>query len=340
MTDLALPLPIYETAKQVGSLLGWDFAYPSSNANTGREGEGEDEDEEEQEGKRREVKRVRIIDFPEAQLIAVLVVAVKLLYPVDGVVRYPEHADEPAAAVLDWNVWSKATEDYEKAVAKQSKKKTGRSMSYEEAMKVSEDDVLGLSEEMLDTYLEWYGSTWTDKDDTVMGRSRDKEFRSYLLDTFPVDDPSESAGQQEVQSGEEAGEEDLAREKAKMRRMKKVMEGMVPRNAVPDNEKGDEQEQVLRPGMGYSRYKSKQELAGHAKDFYEAAANFIGFDLDMLIRAVFLTELKLEKWMVEETKKESIREGKGKERDKGPGRYDRAAAKRRRQRWRESVIPG
>ncbi len=88
--------------------------------------------------------------------------------------------------------------------------------------------------------------------------------------------------------------------------------------------------------MAYIRYRSKADLTGHAKDFYKAAAKFIGFDLDMLVRTVFLTELKLEKWMVEEKKKESIREGKAKERDQ----LDRAAAKRRRQLWQELVIPG
>lgn len=331
MTDLALPLPVYQTAKRIGSLLGWDFAYPSPNADTRRERDGK---------KGVEWKRTRIVDFPEAQLIAVLVVAVKLLYPFDGVVRYPERADEPTAAVLDWDVWSKTTEDCEKAVAGQQKKRAGRLMGYEEAMKISEDDVLGLSEEMLDAYLEWYGSAWTDKDDSITERGRDKEFRRYLLDTFSVHDPSESAGHQEMQSGEETGEEELAIEKAKMRRVKKVMASMVPRNAVSDNEEGDEQGQVLRPGMGYRRYRSKGELTGHVKHFYEAAAKFVGFDLEMLIRAVFLTEVKLEKWMAEEKKNESIREGKGKEREKGPGQFDRAAAKRRRQLWRELAIPG
>jgi RNA polymerase I-specific transcription initiation factor RRN7 len=324
MTDLALPLPVYQAAKRLGSLLGWDFTYPSPTADTGRE---------------QERKRTRIVDFPEAQLVAVLVVAVKLLYPFDGVARFPERADEPAAVVLDWDVWSKVTGDYEKTVARQRQKRSGRSMSYEEAMKVSEDDVLGMSEDMLDAYLEWYGSAWTDKDDTVTERGRDKEFRRYLLNTFPVDDLSERVGQQEMQSEEEADEEDLAREKAKMRRVKKVMESMVPRNAVPDNDEGDGQGQLMRPGMGYRRYRSKNELTGYAKDFYGAAAKFIGFDLDMLIRAVFLTEVKLEKWMVEEKKKESIREGKGKEKEKGAGQSDRAASKRRRELWRELAIP-
>ena len=331
MTDLALPLPVYQAAKRVSTLLGWDFAYPSPNAYSSREEAGK-------EGGKR--KRTSIVDFPEAQLIAALVVAVKLLYPFDGVVRYPERADEPAAAVLDWDVWSKAMQDYEKAVAGQTKKGVGRSMSYEEAMKVSEDDVLGLSEEMLDAYLEWYGSTWIDKDDTIAESSRDKEFRRYLFDTFPVNSSSESAGRQKVQSEEEAGEEDLAKEKAKMRRVKKVMEGMVPRNAVPDDEEGNGQGQVLRPGMGYKRYRSKEELTGHAKDFYEAVAKFIGFDLDMLARAVFLTELKLEKWLAEEKREKHKREGKGKEREKGLGQSDRAATKRRRQLWQELAILG
>ena len=331
ITDLALPLPVYQTAKRVSGLLGWDFGYPPPKVDSERE-----EGMEEGQG-----KRSKIVDFPEARLVATLVVVVKLLYPFDGVERHPERSDEPAAAVLDWDVWSKAARDYEKAVERQMKKGTGQSMSYEDAMKVSEDDVLNLTEEKLDAYLEWYGKTWMNRDGPVTERSRDKEFRRYLLDTFPVDGPSESVEQQEMQSGEEAGEEDLAREKAKMRRVKRVMESMVPRYAVPENEEEDDgEEQVLRPGMGYRRYRSKEELAGHAKEFYEAVAKFVGFDLDMLIRAVFLTELKLEKWMVEEKKNERIRNGKGKEKEKGSGQPDRAAAKRRRQLWQEFAIPG
>ena len=44
----------------------------------------------------------RASDWPEARLMALVIVSTKLLFGLDGVPRTPKHATEPAAVGLKW----------------------------------------------------------------------------------------------------------------------------------------------------------------------------------------------------------------------------------------------
>jgi RNA polymerase I-specific transcription initiation factor RRN7 len=130
-------------------------------------------------------------------------------------------------------------------------------------------------------------------DEPVTERSRDADFRRYLLDTFPV----ERSGKEEIV------EDEQVKDKAKMKRLNEVISSMIPRRAISAQEEEEGMAKVLRPGEGYKRYRQVGDLPPIAKQFYEAVAKLVGFDLDMLIRAVFLTERTLEKWILNEKRK-------------------------------------
>lgn len=261
--DLGMPLPVYAAAKRIAEILGWGFEYPDPMKRRGR---------------------LRIVDFPEAQVAAVFVVAVKILYPFDGWVRHPHSAEELGSVGIDWGVWSEATTRYEKGIK-------GQRLGYEGAMRVTEEDVQGMSEERIDEYLDWYRGSYMNELN-VTERSREAEFRKYLLQTFPVE-----------RNGKESGEkDDEAMEEAKVERLNRVVSSMVPREVVAD--KDEDRASVLRPGQGYKRYRKVEDMLPVAKQFFEAAAKLVGFDLNMLMKAVFLTEVKLETWMVKEKWKE------------------------------------
>ena len=66
LKELALPLELYDATIKLGDLLEYDFALHAEDKG-----------------------RVSIRHLPEAQLIACLVVCVKLIYPFDGVSRFP-----------------------------------------------------------------------------------------------------------------------------------------------------------------------------------------------------------------------------------------------------------
>jgi len=257
VADLALPLPAFAAARALPHLLGWAFGWP--------EGGG--------------ARRARVVDYPDARLAGVLVVAVKLLYPFEGGERCVAGAAEMAAAVVDWSVWGERVR--------------GPS-GYEWAMGVREEDVLGMSGEQVDEYLDWYAESYMN-DERVVERGKQADFRRYLLETFPVE-----------KSGKDGGEEDQQRmEKAKMKRLNKVISTMKVQPIVTDEQEEKGLSKILRPGENYKRYRNAEELPLHAKKFYEAVAKWVGFDLNMLINAVFLTEIALEKWMNKEKQKEN-----------------------------------
>lgn len=267
IVDLGLPLPVYHAAKRIAEIVGWEFKYPDQ---------------------KRVTTRLRIVDFPEAQLVGAFVVAVKLLYPFDGVERVPHGRGELGAVVLDWEKWSSATEKFDRKVEKTMEGRLG----YEDAMRVTEDDVLGMSDEKIDEYLDWYAKSYMN-DQPVTERSREADFRRYLLDTFPV----------ERSRKEEIVEDEQVKDKAKMKRLNEVISSMIPRQAISAQEEEEGMAKVLRPGEGYKRYRKVEDLPPIVKQFYAAVAKLVGFDLDMLIRAVFLTEVTLEKWILNEKRK-------------------------------------
>ncbi|CUS09105.1 unnamed protein product [Tuber aestivum] len=49
--------------------------------------------------------RKRVTNWPEARLMALLIISTKLLYGLDGVRRVPKSVAEPAAAGLKWEAW-------------------------------------------------------------------------------------------------------------------------------------------------------------------------------------------------------------------------------------------
>lgn len=99
----------------------------------------------------------RSLSFPEAQLLALIVVATKLMFPFTKTKGFPVSATEPAAQVLDWNVWNAAQKHFEK-----KSKENGRLAKGKEVT-INDGHVFHLTGQQMDDYLDWYEKTWIDK---------------------------------------------------------------------------------------------------------------------------------------------------------------------------------
>lgn len=258
--ELALPTEVYPTVQRLASLLSYDFAYLR--------------DEQK--------KKLRIIDFPEAQLISTIVIAVKLLYPLDGVKRYPSSAQDPSTAILNWGAWVQARQEYEDQV------RDGGKPLYEDAAKVSEMDVLKMTDAKIDDYLDYFDKTWTV--DAPHMRDKDADFRTALMDMFPVGPRTSTHF-------------NLNYTELKSQKVKAVQRALKARRVVTREQERSLEKKVVRPGSLYRRYRLATELDGHAKAFYTAAADYAGLDLQSVVRAVHLAEQKLqvlkEEWEIE-----------------------------------------
>ncbi|TIA36597.1 hypothetical protein D6C79_08272 [Aureobasidium pullulans] len=266
--NLALPLEVYSATLRLAKLLDITFVYDVQVKRS---------------------SRYRIVQYAEARLMGVLVVATKLLFPLDNVKRYPKNPTELSALSMDWSTWSKARVGYNETI------KSATPLGYQEAMQVQEKDVLDMSEDKLDEYMDWYGSVFAEENVREKGRvGKEAEFRRALLRFFPVERIiQESPDAMILDKEAETVPED--------ERLKKVQSSLRPARIKADV--ASTENKVNRPGNSYKRYRNAGELEGYAREFYEEAAGLAGLPLSSLVKCVFILERRLEIWESGERKK-------------------------------------
>lgn len=100
--------------------------------------------------------RFKHLVLPEAQMMALVVIATKLFYPFDDVKRYPTSVREPAAQVIDWKLWAQAQRRFENRAT------AGGRIGKGNEILVNENDVLKMTPQQLDEYMDWYEKSWLD----------------------------------------------------------------------------------------------------------------------------------------------------------------------------------
>jgi RNA polymerase I-specific transcription initiation factor RRN7 len=101
-------------------------------------------------------KRDKCLAFPEAQMVALVIVAAKLISPFDELKRYPTSAQDPAVQVIDWGHWARVQKEFDERATED-----GRAGKAEEIL-VTERDVLDMTKDQLDKYMDWYENNWLD----------------------------------------------------------------------------------------------------------------------------------------------------------------------------------
>ena len=104
----------------------------------------------------------RKIMFPETKLMSLLIIAVKLSQTIDRPGCRPRTGAEPAALVIDWNVWQQ--ELRQTNLNRQSR-------SLVDKINVTEDHALNMNGQQLDQYLDWYERTWAETTQTACKKS-------------------------------------------------------------------------------------------------------------------------------------------------------------------------
>lgn len=110
-------------------------------------------------------------NYPEAQLVGLIVVATKLIFPFSIAKGFPSVPTEPAAQLIDWNLWRAAQKQFESL-----DNLPGR-LSKGQEIKVNEGNVFHMTEGQLDDYLDWYQDMWLDQKKGELGYSRGFKFK-------------------------------------------------------------------------------------------------------------------------------------------------------------------
>ncbi|KAL1957447.1 hypothetical protein VTO42DRAFT_6015 [Malbranchea cinnamomea] len=239
--QLALPLEVFPAVRHLQSLIGYTFSFSDSI-----------------------VGRFHRIYLPEVQLISLVVIVTKLLYPLDDVKRYPYSWKDPAAQAMNWDTWVRTQTEFEE------KGRRGERLRKGEAISVSESDAFRMAPQQLDDYMDWYEKMWIDK-----------QISNSFADMFPTDRID----------GSNINDQDDDEENAISEKLRVVLSNLKIRKAVAKDPASPE---FFRPGDRYKRYRSENELHGKAKALYQAAAKIAGTSLRTLVLAVYMTERKFQ----------------------------------------------
>ncbi|KAH7071933.1 hypothetical protein BKA63DRAFT_60432 [Paraphoma chrysanthemicola] len=227
--------------------------------------------------------------MPEAQLIGCLIVCVKLFYPFDKYRRYLNSPSEPAATVLDWKKWC---EHMKTARLEQQQGRPG--FTTQELTELQESDVFDMRPDQLDQYLDFYAESFLDNAEIQRTKEGD-EFRNALYGMFPIEGKERNPS---VKLG------DVSSLERTLETVKAVHSDMKTRDVV------SEEQAALSPGQMYPIWKQLEDMPKRSVLFYEEAARLSGLSMDMLVKAVFFTEARIEKWRRKQRSEERPRRGK------------------------------
>ena len=233
-------------------------------------------------------RQQRVSGHPEMMLLSLIVIAVKLLYPFDDKERLAESLKDPTILTFDWALWLEAREQQNSLLNGLEHLPRGSEIN------VTETDVMQMSGEQLDDYLDWYERTWVDDE---RAEQKPRGLAKPLLEMFP-------AGRQDGSTPRpyDYRHETEKRQQSRDQRMIQVMREVKVRNVVSDGQ--EERESTRGIGSFYKRYRHIDELTLHAKAFHEATALLVGIKLETLLIAVLQTERKLTVWREEQLKAE------------------------------------
>ncbi|KAM0712485.1 hypothetical protein Q7P37_011581 [Cladosporium fusiforme] len=286
MQDLALPIEVYSATQRLARILHIDFTLqPGEQTGLGF------------------ISRSQVLRYPEAQLMALLVVSVKLFFPIDDIDRHPVSANDLSVLQMDWSAWVATHNSVSNPDDPQHETPTPH-MTFPEAFNISEPDCLAMGDEELDRYLDWYEENLASENVREQGRAgRDADFRRTLMRMFPTQSSRPTAtsslhsrGEAENEGNGEGEDTSLARQASDTtQRLRQVQQALRPKKIAVSAGQNEQDEGVARTGSFYRRHREAKDLEGPTRLLYTKAADLAGISLQNMTKAVFLTERKLQK---------------------------------------------
>lgn len=230
--------------------------------------------------------------MPETKLLALLVVAVKLFHPFDSLNRQLKSPFELGVFSMDWDVWNESRSKYAKKASSPHKLERGKEML------VNAQDVMQMSGEQLDEYLDWCEKTWVDENHEPKKRGVPEQ----LLEMFPT---GRADGSSPVKV--DFNEENRAKEEFIEENLRTIQKSLQVRDLISEKREQKSNVAIRRLGSFYKRYRTLGQLLPPAKLFYEAAATLGCISLHSLLISVLQIENKLQLWRAKQLKDEKRR---------------------------------
>lgn len=266
--ELQLPLEVYAATLRLADLLGVNFDHTGHATNR---------------------ERLKALKPPENRLIILVVISTKLLFPMDGQERTPRKPTELAVLGLDWTTWIQARRDLSSA------KTTSEELSYNQALRITDVDMMSMSDDKLDQYMDWYEKAYVEAEPSEKRRNRGEVgFRKAMYRMFPISRSGTTGHIDDVESVNTAEVASMARQDDAI---KTTQARLKPLRVLSDQAVEETYAKVTRPGDHYEQYQKLDDLKGTAKILYEEAANVVGMSVNHMVQGVYSYEKRLETWI-------------------------------------------
>lgn len=283
--SLSLPIEVYSIAQRLNTITDYRFCYPDP-------------------ATMRSMRR-QPTTYPEAQVISLIVVATKLLFPFDSnaVKRYPKDPNGPTNLRMDWSAWLNAKRNHDSTHPEGTSDRDGLDPGTE--INVTDSDILNMTDRQLDQYMDWYQRTWIDSNNPgqqSQSQSQENALDREILDLFPLHELPEPTRTRKAheQAVREAEDQTTAR-------IQKVQSSLMSCRAISPEEEAERGIQVLRPGAMYLQLRNLDDLAKAdeaVKVFHKEAAQMACMSVKALLRAVGHCEEKIERWLKDRRREE------------------------------------
>lgn len=282
--ELGLPLEIYAAVKRLAQLVEYDFTYELL---AGEKSQGG--------GARK--KRRSPVATPEVQLVSLIVVATKLLYPF--ALPHPQtsqHTVSSTSSYLDWQSWLNIHSLYHKDKRLELKP--------DQAIQASAHDIHDFDLESLDQYMDWYQDTFTTPASVLREKKTDLE--NNILNMFPLQNISQAnnQGPHQISIDESKNTADFVSQI-----QREAIRPTLIQPQPPTNDSDDEHPTASPPSTSNyhiflnlhtlhltSTFFTNDVSKNPIISFHERAAELACLDLKRLLRAVRYTEKRLEAW--------------------------------------------
>lgn len=297
MKNLGLPLDVFTFTQHLSRLLNVSHAMPDASHT-----------------------HLASYSHPEAQLVGLLCIAVKLLYPFDGLTRAPRTPNEPGTLGMPWQKWNDIHTAKSSFLphASTSKVTPDQSGATEENMlSITEKDILSMTGPELDTYMAWFRRTWLPRDDTE-GDAESQNISDYLRAVwalFPVDGSGDATS---ATASASTNKDKLPRSfdgdaEDPLTFVHAVQASLDHVDAVSDTDAArEDNDRVLRMGSSYTHYRTVSDIPEIGLPFFKAAAQAVGLSLEQMVQVVFSLEMKVLKW----TQAQRSEVGRGRSRER------------------------
>ncbi|KAL2413105.1 hypothetical protein ABEF95_014573 [Exophiala dermatitidis] len=317
--SLALPIEVYSISQRLNAAITkHQFCYPDKTA-------------------LKATTRRQPTTYPEAQLMSLVVITTKLLFPFDSqsVRLYPKDPNDPTTLRMDWSSWLHQKQSFDRgrgsgldagdgSAASSSGDRDPNSLEPGSEIYVRDRDILNMTDGQLDQYMDWYQRTWIESPHTTtniepsqsqiqsQSRSQENALDKDILDLFPL---RELPQQRTKAPREDHEQEGVQRQGQVTSRIKNVQASFVTLTAVSLEEEaelraGGSGVEFVRPGKKYLHVRSLEDLewgngnaSGQDQDrvvvkvFHEVAAQTACLSVKALVRAVNHTEEKIEQYL-------------------------------------------